>query len=78
MEENTVNISPLIENQKVEIRVEDIINETEVLTLHKYSLDGEKYRIKIHLYPSVKSEIICEDGDMKIINRVKNEVKKTI
>lgn len=78
MEKNTVNISPLIENQKVEIRVDDIINDTEVLTFHKYSLDGEKYRIIIPLFPSDEPKVICEVGHKKIIKKVKNEVKKTI
>lgn len=78
MGKNTVNISPLIENQKVEIRVEEIINDTEVLTLHKYSLDGEKYQIKIKLNPNDEPEIICEEGNGKIIREVKKEVKKTI
>ena len=71
MGKNTVNISPLIENQKVEIRVEEIINDTEVLTLHKYSLDGEKYQIKIKLNPNDEPEIICEEGNGKIIRKVK-------
>lgn len=78
MNKTRIEISPLIENQKVELILEENSEDTEVFVFHKYSLEGEKYRINIRLNSYAEPEIICEEGIGKILKKVKKEVKDSI